>query len=142
MQVSDVRRQVLATIERARRTATDRRERADAASREYETFLEQVAVPLFRQVSQVLRAEGRGFTVFTPAGGVRLNSDKSAQDFIELELDTTGETPRVMGRTSRARGRQVIEAERPVGGPGPVRDLTEEDVLEFLLEGLEPLVDR
>ena len=48
---------------------------------------------MFRQVASALKAEGHHFTVFTPGGGVRLMSDKSSDDFIELSLDTSGEQP-------------------------------------------------
>ena len=141
METSDVRRRVLETIERARRASTERRVRADEASREYADFLEQVATPLFRQVANVLKAQGYLFTVFTPGGGVRLMSDKTAEDFIELSLDTTGDQPAVIGHSSRARGRRIVETERPIGG-GPIRDLSEKDVLGFLVTELAPLVER
>ena len=72
MQISDIKRRVVETIERARRQSAERRSRHDDAAREYEAFLEQFAVPIFKQVSNVLRAEGFFFTVFTPGGSVRL----------------------------------------------------------------------
>ena len=50
--------------------------RSDEAGRAYEAFLNQRAIPIFRQVANILRAEGFLFTVFTPAGGVRLMSDR------------------------------------------------------------------
>ncbi len=78
METGEVRKRVVAAIDRARRKAADRRTRADAASREYESFLDAVAIPLFRQVAQALKAEGYPFTVFTPGGSVRLMSDKGA----------------------------------------------------------------
>ena len=141
METSDVRRRVVETIDRARRSAADRRERTDQASREYAVFLEQVATPLFRQVANALKANAYHFTVFTPGGSVRLMSDRQAQDFVELSLDTSGEQPAVVGHTSRSRGSRVLETEQPIGS-GPVRDLTEEDVLRFLLAGLAPLLER
>ncbi len=58
-------------------------------------------MPLFRQVANILKAERYAFSVFTPTGGVRLMSDRSADDFIELSLDTTGERPVVVGVISR-----------------------------------------
>lgn len=141
MEISDIRKRVRDRIERARRGASARRARLDEAAREYEAFLDAVAVPIVRQLANVLRAEGYLFTVMTPAGSVRLTSDKSGEDYLELALDTTGE-PQVVGRTSRGRGRRVIATERPVRPDTPVRDLTEEDVLAFLLEELEPFVER
>ncbi len=142
MQIADVRKRLLETIDRARRNAVERRVRADEARREYDVFLEGAAVPLFRQVANALRAEGYAWSVSTPAGSVRLSSDRSAEDYVELGLETTDAAPEVLGRTSRGRGHRVVETERPLGRGGPVRDLTEGDVLDFLLKALEPFVER
>jgi hypothetical protein len=142
MEVSAVRQQILLTIERAKRSAADRRAANDEAGREYGVFLDQLAVPLFRQTSSVLRAEGYLFNLFTPSGGVRLMSDKSADDFIELVLDTTGAVPQVMGRTSRAWGNRTNVSEQPLNPSGPIREVTEADVLAFLLKALEQFVER
>jgi hypothetical protein len=141
MEVSDVKRRVTETIERSKRTAAEHRARSDEAARDYAVFLEQLAVPLVRQVAGVLKAQGFPFAVFTPGGSVRLMSERSSDDYIELTLDTSGDEPVVLGHTRRARGRRVIESERPIGN-GLVRDLTEEQVLAFLLKELELLVDR
>jgi hypothetical protein len=141
MEISDVKRRLLDTIDSSRRAAAGRRARVDEAGREYELFLERIGVPLFRQASGVLRAEGYPFTVFTPGGSVRLMSDRTAEDYIELMLDTTGDEPMVIGHTRRSRGRRVIEAERPIASGAPAR-LTEEDVLDFLAKELAPFVER
>jgi hypothetical protein len=141
MEISDVKRRLLDTIESARKAAAGRRARIDEAGREYEPFLERIAVPLFRQAANVLRAEGYPFTVFTPGGSVRLMSDRTSEDYIELMLDTSGDEPKVIGRTSRSRGRRVIEAERPIASGAPAR-LAEEDVLDFLAKELTPFVER
>jgi hypothetical protein len=141
MEISDVRRRVHESIERARRKAAERRGRVDAAGRDYEQFLEHVAVPVFRQVSSVLRADGYFFTVFTPVGSVRLMSDKSSDDYIELSLDTSEGEPRVMGHTNRARGRRVLDVERPVSEK-PIAEITDEDVVAFVAQELEPFVER
>ena len=142
MEISDVRKRVLETIDRAKRNVADRRVRVDEAQREYEAFLQRIAVPLFRQIASVLRAENYLFNVFTPGGSVRLMSDRAAEDYMELVLDTTDDPPRVTGRASRGRGRRVLESERPIGAPGPVRDLTEDDVLRFVMKELERFVER
>lgn len=139
MEIAEVRKRLLVTIDRAKRRAAERQARADEASRAYEHFLDRTAVPIFRQVASALRAERVVFTVFTPGGSVRLMSDRAAEDFIELTLDTSGIDPVVSGHTSRIRGRRVVEAERPLGPPAM---LTEEDVLEFVLKEIEPFVER
>ena len=66
-------------------------------------------------------------------------SDRAAEDYIELTLDTTENPPRVMGQISRTRGRRVIDAERPIGAPDA---LSEEQLLDFLLKELEVFVER
>lgn len=141
MEISEVRRRLSETIERAKRAAMDRRAHVDEASREFVVFLEQIAIPLFRQVANVLRVQGYPFDVFTPGGSVRLMSEKNADDFIELMLDTTGGEPLVVGHSRRGRGRRVLEFERPVA-EGPVRNITEQQVLAFLLKELEPFVEK
>lgn len=139
MEISLVRKRLTDTIERAKKQAVGRRERSDQASRDFEVFLQKIAVPLVRQVANALRADGYLFTVFTPSGSVRLMSDRTAEDYIEISLDTADDPPRVMGQISRMRGRRVIDTERAIGAPDA---LTEEGVLEFLLKELEAFVER
>jgi hypothetical protein len=139
MEVSVVRQRLNETIERAKRRAAERRARADDAGRAYDRFLEHTAVPLFRQVANALRADGHLFNVFTPSGSVRLMSDRHAEDFIEILLDTAGDHPYVVGHTSRGRGRRVDESERELGDPAT---LGEEELIAFVLRELEPFVER
>jgi hypothetical protein len=139
MEIADVRKRILSTIDRAKQRAAERRARGDEAARAYSTFLETVAVPMFKQVANVLRAEGQAFNVFTPSGSVRLMSDRAAEDFIELTLDTSGDEPQVVGRTSKSRGRRVTESERAVGSPAA---LSENDLIDFLVKELEAFVER
>jgi hypothetical protein len=140
METADVRKRVLETIDRSRRTARDRRVRIDAASEEFTTFLERIGIPLCRQVAGALKAAGYPFTVNTPGGAVRLASERS-DDYIELSLDTEGDDAWVVGHSRRAWGRRVVESEGPVRRC-PVRDITEDDVLTFLMKELEPFVER
>ena len=139
MEISLVRKRLTETIERAKKQAAERRARSDQAARDFAVFLQKVAVPLFRQVANALKADGYAFTVFTPSDSVRLMSDRSADDYIELTLDTTENPPCVVGQISRTRGRRVIDAERAVGAPDAV---TEEQLLDFLLKELEAFVER
>ena len=92
-------------------------------------------------LANALRAEGYNFTVFTPNGGVRLSSAKSGDDFVEFSLDSSQPEPLVVLRVNRARGRRVVQHERPIRGKG-VDQITEEDVLQALLEELGPFVER
>jgi hypothetical protein len=139
MEIADVRKKVVETIERAKRGAAEHRTRADEAGKAYDAFLNQTAVPMCRQIVNVLRAHGHAFNVFTPGGSVRLAPERGTDDYIELTLDTTGDEPVVVGHTRRSRGRRVVDSERPVGDPAT---LNEEDVLAFVLKELEPFVDR
>jgi hypothetical protein len=141
MEISEVRRRVVQTMEHARRAAQSRRARADEASREFEVFLQEIAVPLFRQVANVLKAEGQMFTLSTPAGSVRLMSERNADEFIDVSLDTSGDEPAIVGRSRRTRGRRVIDSERAIAR-GPIGSVTEDEVLAFVLEELKPLVEK
>jgi hypothetical protein len=141
MEISDVRKRLHETMTRARQRAAERRARSDDASRAFDRFLADVAVPLVRQIANVLRADGYQYSVSTPAGSVRLLSDKDASDFVELSLDTSADTPRVVARISRSRGRHTIDAERVVGSGDPDA-IGEEELFAFLLRELEPFVER
>ena len=142
MEISIVRKRLIDSIDKAKRAAVERRERADEASRDYEQFLSAVAIPLFKQIGNALRAEGFGFSVSTPGDSVRLTLERPATDGIELTLDTRADVPQVIGHVSRTRGRRVIETEQPVRADVAVRDLTEDDVLSFVLRELQPFVER
>jgi|SoiMethySBSTD1v2_1073268.scaffolds.fasta_scaffold1036413_2 hypothetical protein len=142
MDIPEVRRRLRGALERAKREAAERRARADAGAREYDAFLEQRAVPAFRLFASALVGEGRAFKVQTPAGSVRLVSDGSADDYIDLSLDSTQDPPRVVVRTSRGRGRRNTSTERVLGNTSPIAETTEEHVLEILLEEIPALVER
>ena len=80
--------------------------------------------------------------MFTPAASIRLASERSPEEFIELVLDDTSDPPAVVGRTTRGRGRRMISSERAVRDGVPVANLTEEDVLTFLLRKSSRLVEN
>jgi hypothetical protein len=71
MEISQVRKRLLQTIERAKLQAAERRVRNDEAASQFGPFLDTIAVPLVRQLAQALRAENHLFNVFTPSGSVR-----------------------------------------------------------------------
>jgi hypothetical protein len=142
MEINEVRRRLRLAIEQARREAAERRARSDAAERDYEQFLAERAAPVFHDVANALTGEGHPFKVFTPARSVKLASSHASDDFIELDLDTSQDPPHVIGRSSRGRGRRNVTSERPVKTRTPVADLSEEDVLAFVLSEIGPLVER
>jgi hypothetical protein len=143
MDVSDLRKRILRALDDARRESADRRQAVDAASSAYEEFLASVATPLVRQASAVLRAEGHLFAVNTPAGGVRLESERAPQTFLEFELDPGSGRPQIIGRVSLTRGRGgLIVDEQPIAPGKAIVDITEEDVAGFLLTAVRKLVSR
>jgi hypothetical protein len=142
MEISQVRNQLRNAIERGRERAQQRRQRTLDAERAYESFLQNVATPITKQVANALKAEGYAFTVFTPGGGLRLADDRGRDDYIELALDTSGAVPQVVARISRTRGSRTLEDERAVKKDASPEQITEADMLQFLLEALDPWFDR
>jgi hypothetical protein len=142
MEVSDIRRRVRGAIEEARLRASGRRARGTQAAQDYELFLEQHAVPTFHQFAAALVGEGHLFKVFTPAGSVRLASERSPDDYLELALDDTADPPEVVAHTSRGRGRRMVTSVRVLRDRTPIASLTDEDVLSFLLKEIVPFVER
>jgi hypothetical protein len=144
METSVVRQRVREVLDRVKRAAEDRRAsrrfQMDAASREYDAFLQRIAVPLFKQVANVLVTEGHAFKVFTPGGSVRLMSDHGNDDYIELALDTNGSAPKLLGRASRTRAGDVTQAELVLNATADIGALSEDDVLGYLLSELENLI--
>jgi len=142
MEVSDVRRRIRAAIESARLRAAARRTRTDEASRVYDGFLEATAVPAFHAVVNALTGEGHRFKVTTPGRAVRMSPERSAEDFIELALDTERDAPAVVILSSRGRGRRIVSTERVLCEGPEIGRLSEEDVVAMLLEDLLPFIER
>jgi hypothetical protein len=141
MEVSQVRNRLKRAIDAAREGAQQRRQRTADAERDYAVFLEHVAIPVTKQVANALKVEGYAFTVFTPGNGLRLASDRGRDDYIEFALDG-GAEPQVVARVSQTRGSRTVEDERAVKPGAPPAALTDEDVLTFLLEALQPWLER
>jgi hypothetical protein len=129
-------------MDRAKARAQRRRHNAAEAERTYATFLEEIATPTTRTLASALKAEGYAFTVSTPNGGLRLASDRGRDDYIEFALDDGGDMPSVVGRIRRTRGSRTLEDERPIKPGAAPQDLSEADVLLFLVEALEPWLER
>ena len=146
MEVSVVRQRVRELLDRSKRPAEDRRAarraQMDAATSEYQAFLERIAVPLFKQIANVLKVEGYEFSVFTPGGSVRLMGARSNDDYIEVVLDTNGPAPKLLGRASRSRGGNVTQTELVLNATSDISALTEDDLLGFLLSDLESFLAR
>ena len=142
VEVSQVRKRLKTAIDRARERAQQRRALTAEAERDYAAFLEHVAIPVTRQVQNALKAEGYAFTVFTPGGGLRLAADRGRDDYVEFRLETSGDKPQVIGHVVRTRGSQTLESERPIQDGATPGTLTEEDVLDFLVDELAPWLEK
>ena len=142
MEVSDVRRRIRSAIDTARARRAERRARTDEAVRAYDQFLPTIAIPAFQLVAGALTGEGHRFNVLTPAGTVRLSPERTAEDFIELSLDTERDRPAVVVRSSRGRGRRLIATERALREDLPIGELAEEDVIAAVIEEAIPFVER
>jgi hypothetical protein len=140
--VSEIRKRLRQALDHTKRANAERRTRTEAAARAFEEFLQQLATPVFRMFSMALKAEGYPFDVFTPAGGLRLMSERSGDDFIELFLDTDTDPPTVAVRINRGRGRRLVTTERPVREEAGVEQLTDEDLVQFLLREIGPFLER
>jgi hypothetical protein len=144
METSAVRQAVRSLLQHVKQPAADRREKrriqTDQAARQYGIFLDRIAVPLFKQVANVLRTEGYGFDAFTPQGSVRLMAERGNDNYIEVALDTKGAAPKLVGRVSHSRGGDVSQTELVLNATTDIEALTEEDLLGFVLSALEPFV--
>ena len=136
--VAVVRKRVKVAIEQARRDHAERRDRVGESRKSYQTFLDTAAIPVFRMLANVMKSEGLHFEVMTPADGVRLQSERNREDAIELELDTTVDPPQPLVTITRVRGSRVVQSDRSIKGSTPLVQLTEDDVIEMLLEELRP----
>jgi len=136
--VAVVRKRVRSAIEQARRDQAERRARAADAQANYETFLTTAAIPVFRMFANILKSEGLNFEVATPAGGVRIQSERHRDDAIEMELDASADPPQPLVTITRVRGSRVVQSDRSIKGSNPLVQLGEDDVIEMLLEELRP----
>jgi hypothetical protein len=73
---------------------------------------------------------------------VRMSPERSAEDFIELSLDTERDAPALVVLSSRGRGRRAVTTERILGEGPTIAQLTDEDVITALLEELLPFIER
>jgi hypothetical protein len=138
VEVSHVNRRLKAAMEQARARAQARRQHTAEAEQGFAVFLEQVATPVSRQMANALKVAGMPFTLATPGGGVRLSADRGRDDFIEFGLDSSGDDPQVVGHVRLTRGSRTTDETLPVKAGAAPGEITEDDVLEFLLRALEP----
>ena len=136
--LSDLRRRVRQALQDAKQKAAARRAARDEAAKAWDVALEQTVTPLMRDMAAVLTGEGLGFRLDTPAGVARMVADRSPEDYIEVALDASEdrETPEVIGRTVRARGRQSVTVIEEL--LGPPADLSTDRLTAFLMKAIAP----
>lgn len=152
METGEVNKRLKIATEQARAQAAARRQKDADVAKAYDTFLQQVATPLMKQLASALKADGHGFTLFTPAAGLRLASDRQRDDFIELALErgdaASGDTDagnaslQVVGHISHVRGSRTLTRTQPVKAGASPGAVTDEQLLSFLLEALRPWLER
>jgi hypothetical protein len=142
MEVSEVRRRLRSAIDDAKKRSVERRTRVDDARRAWERLLPDVAVPTFHTMAGALTAEGHRFKVFTPGEAVRLSLERSAEEFVELSLDTDRDEPALLLRSTRGRGRRIVSTERIVAEGAQIAGVTQEDLVAAMMEELIPFIER
>ena len=140
---SDIRRLVREAIADAHGKNPDApRARAALAEEAGDALLQRIAAPLFRTVASVLLAEGYRFSVSTPPGAVRLSSQASGDDYVELAFDTKADPPALLIRSARVRGDEGVIDERVVAEHPAIGALTDAYILVVLLAALRPVMAR
>jgi hypothetical protein len=137
-----IRKRLHKAIDEARRSANDRRAHLHEARKAFDEFLDARALPAFRSVAMVLKAEGLQWEVMTPSGEVRLSPERRRDDGIALTFDDLAQPPQPIVTITRNRGGRVLQSERQVK-PGIVSAtaLSEDDVVDMLIEELRPWLE-
>jgi hypothetical protein len=142
VETGEVSKRLKIAMETGRRKSAERKARDAEAERAYTVFLEHVAVPVGRQLSNALKVEGLPFTLFTPANGLRLASDRQRDDYIELALERGADGMEVVGHVSHVRGSRTLTQTLPVKAGASPADLADQDVLQFFLLVMRPWFER
>ena len=142
LDTAEVNRRLTHHLADLQKASAKRRTDIDEARQAFETVLEQEVAPTVRQLAQVLKSRGFNFSVQTPAGAVRLVSDRSSDDFIAVELDVTRRPPAVVAARQYTRGRRLIDDERLIREGQAIASLEAEQVLDILLELIDPFVEK
>ena len=142
LESAEVRRQLTHRLAELRKAQTQRRASAEAARATFEGVLEREIAPTMRQFAQALKAEGFPFSVQTPASTVRLVSDRSSDNVVDIVLEIGGPQPAVVVRTAYTRGRRQLEDERTLAQGDAIASLDGDRVLAVLLDVIEPFVER
>ena len=139
---AEVNRRLTHHLSGLHKASAKRRADTDEARRVFDDVLEREVAPTIRQLAQALKARGFGFSVQTPAGAVRLVSDRSSDDFVGVELDVTRRPPAAIAQRQYTRGRRLLADERLLREGDGIASLDAELTLDVLLELLEPFVEK
>ena len=136
--VAVVRKRVKSAIEQARRDQAERRGRVAEAQKSYDTFLETAAIPVFRMIANVLKSEGLHLRSDDAgrrrAAAVRAQPRRRHRDGARYDRGSAA-----AARHDHPRARQPrVQTDRSIKGSNPLVQLTEDDVIEMLLEELRP----
>jgi hypothetical protein len=142
LEIGEVRRQLRLAIEEAKRAAAAHRQEADEAARAFESLLEHVAVPLFRQFTSALRAERLLFRVVTPAGSVRIEAERSADNFLELAIDAARRPVALVLRRGYTRGHHLYNDDRVVAEGADLSAVSPAMLLSSLMDAVTPFIER
>jgi len=142
LDTAEVNRRLTHHLADLQKAAARRRAETDEARRAFDLVLEREVAPTVRQLAQVLKARGFPFSVQTPAGAVRLVSDRSSDDFLAVELDVSRRPPAVVVQRQDTRGRRLLADERVLREGAGVASLEAEQTLDVLLELIEPFVEK
>lgn len=142
LDTAEINRQLTHRLADLQKAAVTRRADVDEARQAFDAVLESDVAPTVRQLAQVLKARGFNFSVQTPSGAVRLVSERSADDFVAIELDVARRPPAVVAQRQYTRGRRLLADERVVREGAAIAQMSAEDTLAVLLDLLEPFVER
>jgi hypothetical protein len=142
LETAEVRRQLTHRLAELKKAQVQRRGTADTARAAFDAVLEREIAPTVRQFAQVLKAEGFPFSVQTPASMVRMVSDRSSDNVIDIVLELGLPQPAVVARSAYTRGRRQIEDERTLAQGEGIATIDAERVLAVLLDMIEPFVER
>lgn len=135
-ELTDLRRRVRQAIQDAKQKAAARRTSRDEAAAAWTASIATIVEPVATGVAAALTGEGLPFRLETPRGTVRIVSERSPGDYIEIALDDSEErdAPEVIGRAVRGRGRQSVTVMEDLLGP-PAR-LSEDRLVAFLMQAI------
>lgn len=142
MDVAELRKRILRELDRpagGERSGGDRRGSADSARVAFTRLLNGTIAPLLIQTASILKAEGELCQVHTPSDTARIVFGSSHEDFIEFMLDTTPPA-HVIGRGSARRKGGTMVEDRIIGVGKTIEEITDEDVLAFLLPELRKIL--